>query len=69
MGLTGLRLAGSSEQLGDWSLTQVSLCVILNQRDPTSTLLFAKASFAVSTVAWDAIRSLVRIQTIWGPIQ
>ena len=65
----GLRLAGSSEQLGDWSLTQVSLCVILNQLDPRSTLLTLKSVVATEMMESDATRSLVRIQAIWGPIQ
>ena len=60
----GLRLSGSSEQLGDWSLTQVSLCVILNQLEPRSTSLAMKSFVATTIVESDATRSLVRIQEI-----
>ena len=61
----GLRLLGSSEQLGDWSLTHAPLCVISNQRDPRSTLLALKSLVATEIVELEATRSLVRIQAIW----
>ena len=60
----GRRLPGSSEQLGDWSLTHASLCVISNQRGPRSTLLALKSLVATAMIELDATRSLVRIQAI-----